>query len=175
MKGWFQRFMAGRYGFDQFGGFLCISSLILIVIGAWVSPVLYWLGLAAIVYSYFRILTATPASGTDENLKYLSYQNRVTTWFGKQQVRFKQRKDYHYYRAPSAASSCACPAGAARSASPARSAAISSSKRVDARCSDMLRFTVRVWQTPKWTATRLTTAGCAGRWAAATDAPDSWH
>ncbi len=40
--------MAGRYGFDQFGGFLCISSLILIVIGAWVSPVLYWLGLAAI-------------------------------------------------------------------------------------------------------------------------------
>ena len=46
--------MAGRYGFDQFGGFLCISSLILIVIGAWVSPVLYWLGLAAIVYSYFR-------------------------------------------------------------------------------------------------------------------------
>ena len=35
-----------------------------------------------------------------ENLKYLSYQNRVTTWFGKQQVRFKQRKDYHYYRCP---------------------------------------------------------------------------
>ena len=54
MKGWFQRFMSGRYGFDQFGGFLCIASLILIVIGAWVSPILYWLGLAAIIYSYFR-------------------------------------------------------------------------------------------------------------------------
>lgn len=46
MKGWFQRFMSGRYGFDQFGGFLCIASFILIVIGAWVSPILYWLGLA---------------------------------------------------------------------------------------------------------------------------------
>ena len=57
MKGWFQRFMSGRYGFDQFGGFLCIASLILIVIGAWVSPILYWLGLAAIIYSYFRILS----------------------------------------------------------------------------------------------------------------------
>ena len=134
MKGWFQRFMAGRYGFDQFGGFLCISSLILIVIGAWVSPVLYWLGLAAIVYSYFRILSRNTRKRYSENLKYLSYQNRVTTWFGKQQVRFKQRKDYHY-----------------------------------------LRFTVRAWQTPRWTATRLTTAGCAERWAAATDAPDSWH
>lgn len=100
MKGWFQRFMAGRYGFDQFGGFLCISSLILIVIGAWVSPVLYWLGLAAIVYSYFRILSRNTRKRYSENLKYLSYQNRVTTWFGKQQVRFKQRKDYHYYRCP---------------------------------------------------------------------------
>ena len=56
MKGWFQRFMSGRYGFDQFGGFLCIASLILIVIGAWVSPILYWLGLAA------AFSAATPAS-----------------------------------------------------------------------------------------------------------------
>ena len=67
MKGWFQRFMAGRYGFDQFGGFLCISSLILIVIGAWVSPVLYWLGLAAIVYSYFRILSRNTRKRYSEN------------------------------------------------------------------------------------------------------------
>lgn len=111
MKGWFQRFMAGRYGFDQFGGFLCISSLILIVIGAWVSPVLYWLGLAAIVYSYFRILSRNTRKRYSENLKYLSYQNRVTTWFGKQQVRFKQRKDYHYYRCPQCGQQLRVPRG----------------------------------------------------------------
>ena len=87
--------MSGRYGFDQFGGFLCIASLILIVIGAWVSPILYWLGLAAIIYSYFRILSRNTRKRYAENLKYLSYQNRVTTWLGKYQVRFKQRKDYH--------------------------------------------------------------------------------
>ena len=72
MKGWFQRFMSGRYGFDQFGGFLCIASLILIVIGAWVSPILYWLGLAAIIYSYFRILSRNTRKRYAENLKYLS-------------------------------------------------------------------------------------------------------
>ena len=83
MKGWFQRFMSGRYGFDQFGGFLCIASFILIVIGAWVSPILYWLGLAAIIYSYFRILSRNTRKRYAENLKYLSYQNRVTTWLGK--------------------------------------------------------------------------------------------
>lgn len=69
MKGWFQRFMSGRYGFDQFSGFLCIASLILIVIGAWVSPVLYWLGLAAIIYSYFRILSRNTRKRYAENLK----------------------------------------------------------------------------------------------------------
>ena len=40
MRSWFQRFMSGRYGFDQLGGFLCIVSFILVIIGAWVSPVL---------------------------------------------------------------------------------------------------------------------------------------
>ena len=29
MRSWFQRFMSGRYGFDQLGGFLCIASFIL--------------------------------------------------------------------------------------------------------------------------------------------------
>ena len=27
MRSWFQRFMSGRYGFDQLGGFLCIAYL----------------------------------------------------------------------------------------------------------------------------------------------------
>ena len=111
MKGWFQRFMSGRYGFDQFGGFLCIASLILIVIGAWVSPILYWLGLAAIIYSYFRILSRNTRKRYAENLKYLSYQNRVTTWLGKYQVRFKQRKAYHYDRCPKCGQQLRVPRG----------------------------------------------------------------
>ena len=40
-----------------------------------------------------------------------SYQNRVTTWFGKQQVRFKQRKDYHYYRCPQCGQQLRVPRG----------------------------------------------------------------
>ena len=33
--------MSGRYGFDQLNGFLCILSLILVVLGAWLSGFLY--------------------------------------------------------------------------------------------------------------------------------------
>ena len=69
------------------------------------------LGLAAIVYSYFRILSRNTRKRYSENLKYLSYQNRVTTWFGKQQVRFKQRKDYHYYRCPQCGQQLRVPRG----------------------------------------------------------------
>ena len=103
--------MSGRYGFDQFSGFLCIASLILIVIGPWVSPVLYWLGLAAIIYSYFRILSRNTRKRYAENLKYLSYQSRAAAWFAKQQVRFKQRKEYHYYRCPQCGQQLRVPRG----------------------------------------------------------------
>ena len=69
MRSWFQRFMAGRYGFDQLGGFLCIVSFILVIIGAWVSPVLYWLGLVLLIYCYFRVLSRNRSKRYAENLK----------------------------------------------------------------------------------------------------------
>ena len=68
-------------------------------------------GAGGIVYSYFRILSRNTRKRYSENLKYLSYQNRVTTWFGKQQVRFKQRKDYHYYRCPQCGQQLRVPRG----------------------------------------------------------------
>ena len=49
MKGWLQRFMSGRYGFDRFSGFLSTCSLVLILLGAFFSAVLYWLGLHLLV------------------------------------------------------------------------------------------------------------------------------
>lgn len=173
MKGWFQRFMSGRYGFDQFSGFLCIASLILIVIGAWVSPVLYWLGLAAIIYSYFRILSRNTRKRYAENLKYLSYQSRAAAWFAKQQVRFKQRKEYHYYRCPQCGQQLRVPRGRGKISITCPKCGRSSSKRVDAVCLDMLRFTARVWQMPRWSAIRAITAGCAKHWAVVTAAPGS--
>ena len=111
MKGWFQRFMAGRYGFDQFGGFLCISSLILIVIGAWVSPVLYWLGLILLIYSYFRVLSRNRSKRYAENLKYLTLQNKVVDWANRYILRFKQRKQYRDFRCPQCGQQLRVPRG----------------------------------------------------------------
>lgn len=111
MKSWFQRFMSGRYGFDQFSGFLCVCSLLLVLIGAWVSAILYWAGLLLLAYCYFRILSRNTRKRYAENLKYLSIQNRVTGWFGQKQMRFKQRKQYHYYRCPQCGQQLRVPRG----------------------------------------------------------------
>lgn len=100
MKDWLQRFMSGRNGFDRFSQFLCILSLILVVIGANTSDIIYFLGLAALIYCYFRVLSRDTAKRYAENMKYLSYQDKVTTAFGRMQTRMKMRKTYHYYHCP---------------------------------------------------------------------------
>ena len=138
--------MSGRYGFDQLGGFLCIVSFILVIVGAWVSPVLYWLGLILLIYSYFRVLSRNRSKRYAENLKYLSLQNKVVDWANRYILRFKQRKQYRYFRCHSAGSSCGCPAGAAKFPSPAPSVTTSSLKRVDAPCSGMLPSTTKGWK-----------------------------
>ena len=88
MRSWFQRFMSGRYGFDQLGGFLCVVSFILVIVGAWVSPVLYWLGLILLIYSYFRVLSRNRSKRYAENLKYLTLQNKVVDWANRYILRF---------------------------------------------------------------------------------------
>lgn len=100
MKGWLQRFMSGRYGFDRFSGFLSVCSLVLVVLGAIFSPVLYWLGLILLAYCYFRILSRNIQKRYHENLKYLELEGKVTSWFSTKKIRFQQRKEYHYYRCP---------------------------------------------------------------------------
>lgn len=111
MRSWFQRFMSGRYGFDQLGGFLCIVSFILVIVGAWVSPVLYWLGLILLIYSYFRVLSRNRSKRYAENLKYLTLQNKVVDWANRHILRFKQRKQYRYFRCPQCGQQLRVPRG----------------------------------------------------------------
>lgn len=114
MKAWFQRFMSGRYGFDQLNGFLCILSLILVVLGAWLSGFLYWLGLALLLWCYFRIFSRNIQKRYAENMKYLSLQNQAKDWLARQKLRFDQRKVYRYFKCPHCRQSIRVPRGRGR-------------------------------------------------------------
>ena len=114
MKAWFQRFMSGRDGFDQLNGFLCILSLILVVLGAWLSGFLYWLGLALLLWCYYRIFSRNIQKRYAENMKYLSLQNQAKDWLARQKLRFDQRKVYRYFKCPHCRQSIRVPRGRGR-------------------------------------------------------------
>ncbi len=114
MKAWFQRFMSGRYGFDQLNGFLCILSLILVVLGAWLSGFLYWLGLALLLWCYYRMFSRNIQKRYAENMKYLSLQNQAKDWLARQKLRFDQRKVYRYFKCPHCKQSIRVPRGRGR-------------------------------------------------------------
>ena len=106
--------MSGRYGFDQLNGFLCILSLILVVLGAWLSGFLYWLGLALLLWCYYRIFSRNIQKRYAENSKYLSLQNQAKDWLARQKLRFDQRKVYRYFKCPHCRQSIRVPRGRGR-------------------------------------------------------------
>lgn len=106
--------MSGRYGFDQLNGFLCILSLILVVLGAWLSGFLYWVGLALLLWCYYRMLSRNIQKRYAENSKYLSLQNQVKDWLARQKLRFDQRKVYRYFKCPHCKQAIRVPRGRGR-------------------------------------------------------------
>ena len=66
MRAWLQRFMSGRYGSDAFGNFLCVVSLICLVLGLFVG-IFYYIGLALLIYTYFRMLSRNVSKRYAEN------------------------------------------------------------------------------------------------------------
>ena len=102
MKEKFIRFMAGRYGADQFSRFLSFAALVLIVVNLFVrSNVLWILGLAALVLTYVRMFSKNFARRRKENEAYLRLKNKLTGGVRDWTDRRKQSKDYVFFRCPS--------------------------------------------------------------------------
>lgn len=100
MKEKLRRFMAGRYGGDQLGHFLAWAALVLFVLGMLFRRVFYWLGLAVLVYSYYRMFSRDIARRRYENDFYLQKRAAVLRKLGQMRNRFALRKTYRYFRCP---------------------------------------------------------------------------
>ncbi len=114
MRSWLQRFMSGRYGYDRFNRFLSITSLVLFVLGLLFSPLLYWLGILALGYCYFRLLSRNIHKRYQENAKYMALESKVTGWFATRRTRFRQRKQYRYFSCPHCRQQLRVPRGKGR-------------------------------------------------------------
>ncbi len=110
--------MYGRYGGDQFGRFLSVISLALLVAGLIVSNVsgiigtiLTALAVGCLVYSYSRIFSRKTNDRYQENVKYLNFKYKIKEWFRQRKDRFRQRKTSRFYKCPSCSQTVRVPRG----------------------------------------------------------------
>ena len=102
LKEKFLRFMAGRYGSDQFSRFLSFLALALIVLNLFLrSGILWLLGIAALVLVYLRMFSKNFEKRRRENARYLQLKYKLTGGVRNWMDRQKQRRDYAFFRCPS--------------------------------------------------------------------------
>ena len=99
MKEKFRQFMIGRYGTDGLNQFLSIASLVLLLIAIVSRISLFtWLGVALLVFCYYRTFSRNISKRTEENYKFYTLKDRVDGKFRGLKEQWANRKIYHYYR-----------------------------------------------------------------------------
>ncbi len=117
MKEKFMRFMQGRNGVDQFARFTMGVALAAIVLTLFtgtrsgIGAFLDLFGMAAIVYTYFRIFSKNISKRYQENQKYLQMIDKLRARFQKEKRMMSQRKDYHIYSCPGCGQKIRIPRG----------------------------------------------------------------
>ena len=117
MKEKFMRFMQGRNGVDQFARFTMGVALAAIVLTLFtgtrsgIGAFLDLFGMAAIVYTCFRIFSKNISKRYQENQKYLQMTDKLRARFLKEKRMMSQRKDYHIYSCPGCGQKIRIPRG----------------------------------------------------------------
>ena len=100
MKERFARFMQGRYGADNFSRFLMVATLVFLVLSMFTGRIFWYIAIALLIYSYFRMFSRNISKRYTENQKYLQLKGKVVSFFKGQKNMAGQMKDYHIYKCP---------------------------------------------------------------------------
>lgn len=95
------RFMQGRNGSDQYSLFLVYAALALNLLS--LIPylgLLSYAGLIVLIYATFRMFSKNVDKRRAENAKYLEKRNAIKLAFSQARARFKNRKEYKYFKCP---------------------------------------------------------------------------
>ena len=110
-----RRFMIGRYGTDGLNQFLSIASLVLLLIASVSRVSLFtWLGVALLVFCYYRTFSRNISKRTEENYKYYAVKDRIRNKFSGLKDQWDNRRLYHYYRCPQCRQKLRVPRGRGR-------------------------------------------------------------
>lgn len=116
MRERFHQFMQGRYGTDQFSGFLAWTALILWVIEK-ITKYLFlkWICMIStvvlVIYLDFRILSRNHVKRSQENERYLIMTGRVRRYLQKWQYQMQMRREHRIFQCPSCRQKIRVPKG----------------------------------------------------------------
>ena len=95
------RFMYGRYGADEFSRAIVMASLILLIIGnITASLLLIYISFAGYVYMIFRTFSRNIDKRSQENQTFLNKTAKWRTEYAQFKVRWRNRKQYKYFKCP---------------------------------------------------------------------------
>ena len=87
------RFMVGRNGADALSKFFLYVALVLVVITMFShNAILYLLGIAALIYSYFRMMSRNVSKRYYENQQYLRMTDKIRDKFRGASAKAKYQK-----------------------------------------------------------------------------------
>ena len=96
-----QRMMVGRNGADEFSLALLIAGLVLSILGSATGlAVLDLLGMAAYVFSLFRMFSRNLVKRSSENQRFVSAWTRARESVRQFIVRVKNMRSYKYFKCP---------------------------------------------------------------------------
>ena len=98
--------MIGRNGNDQLNRFLLVVGVVLLLLAsllgrAGVGNLLYLLALAALILSYYRMLSRDLYRRRSENERYLRKREKLSAKLRLLRERWNQRQDFKFFTCPS--------------------------------------------------------------------------
>ena len=116
---WLGRVMAGRYGTDQLNRFLTVATLVLLILslftgGTALGKLVWILALVCLVSETYRTFSRRIDRRRAENEKYLRLTRGFRGRVGDKASRFRQRKEYRFFRCPSCRTVLRVPRGKGR-------------------------------------------------------------
>lgn len=115
MREKFQRFMWGRYGYDDLNRVLMITALVCMVLSLFPrGHIFYLIAGVAMAYSYFRMFSRNIAKRSRENQWFMNKTAKVRKLFGKKEREWQQSRQYHIYKCPKCRQKIRVPRGRGR-------------------------------------------------------------
>ena len=128
MRAWLQRFMYGRYGYDQLNWFLLVLYLVLYFLSLLTRIGLFSaIGTVVILLALFRVFSRNLPKRRAENAKFMQAAGPAIRWW-KLRKTMAQDKDHRYFKCPNCGQQLRVPKGKGKLNIPCRNCGVSFEK-----------------------------------------------